>query len=239
MWYKGNQLTNQLTKGNQMKITIAQLTQILLNFVGTTIIRIHAITPQNGEFHAGIDGSLLKADKMLTKIGVDFKDIMKEQWTNFMLTSCNYGQLVQNVVAGNISSELKELGVELTDIDKKDLKKGLTEYEVSARRNGTTVNGYYVISSKDAMGMITVYRNIKASSKVQFIYGSEVIDKNDSSSRFAPYFKNKENKASEKQIAYANENGVDLRKFLITNNFRLDNIKHITMNKVEYEIVSE
>ena len=220
------------------RITISQLAQILLNYVGTTIVRIHAVTPQNGEFSAGVGGSTKTADKMITLLGVDFKDILKEQWASFLLTSCGYAQLVKNVVAGNITKELKELGVELTEKDKNDLKKGLTEYELSERRNGTTVNGYYALSAKDNMGMITVYRNIKGNSVVRFLNGSEVIDKNDPNSRFAPFFKKKEYKASAKQVAYAEENGVDLRKFLVTNNFRLDNIKHITMNGTEYELIA-
>jgi len=228
-----------INQGDKMNtLTITQLVQILMNFVGTTIVRIHAITPQDGEFHAGIGGSTKTADKMITNLGIDYKEIMKEQWASFLLTSCNYAQLVKNIVAGNISKEMEELGVELTAQDKKDIINSLQDYEVSERRNGTTVNPYFAISSKDNMPMITVYRNIKGNQKVQFIYNGEIIDKNDNTSRFAPYFKKKEYKATKKHIEYAESHGVDLKKFLVTNNFRLDRIKHIKLNGTEYEVIA-
>jgi len=219
-----------------MKIKQGELYNMLFNFEGTTIVRIHAITPQNGEFHAGINGSRLKTDSMFENIGVNANDIKKEQWASFLLTSCSYGQLVKNVVSGAIDKELKELGIELTPQDRKDLNEGLEEYEVSARKNGTTINPYLAVSSKDGMGMITVYRSIKGNEKVQFLCENEVIDKNDPTSRFAPYFKEKVNTPSKKQVEYAERHGVDLKKFLITNNFRIDRIKDIKINGIEYEI---
>jgi hypothetical protein len=215
-----------------------ELYNMLENFEGTTIVRIHAITEQSGEFHAGIDGSRKKADKMITNIGVDPKDIKKEQWASFLLTSCTYSQLVQNMVAGHLDKELAELGVELTPEDKRNLKAGLTEYETSERKNGKTINSYLAESAKDQMGMITVYRNIKGNAKSRFFIGDEEIDKTDSSSRFAPYFKDKKTSAPKKQVAYAKENGVNLRKFLVTNNFRFDSIVDIKINGVEHKIES-
>jgi len=222
-----------------MKLTIAELYQILLNFVGTTIVRIHAVTPQKDHFSAGIAGSRKKADSMLTNIGVDFKSIMKEQWTSFLLTSCKYPELIKNIITGSISKELAEIGIEVTKADKEAMKNLLTEWEESERKNGTTINGYLAESSKDNMGMITVYRNVKDNSKFRFLNGDEVIDKNDTNSRFAPYFKIPKAKDSKKQAEYFKENGIKLSKYLITQNFRLDRIKHIKLNGIDYEIVSE
>jgi hypothetical protein len=219
-----------------MKITQGELYNMLFKFEGTTIVRIHAITPQNGDFHAGIGGSRFKADSMFENIGVSANDIKKEQWASVLLTSCTYGQLVKNVVTGAIDKDLKELGVELTSQDKKQLSEGLEEYEVSARKNGTTINSYLAVSSKDGKGMITVYRSVKGNERVQFLHENEVINKNDPNSKFAPYFKTTEKGVSKKQAEYAERQGVDLKKFLITNNFRLDRIKDIKINGIEYEI---
>lgn len=231
--------TNIKQGKNMNTLTITQLVQILMNFVGTTIVRIHAITPQNGEFHSGINGSTKTIDKMITNLNVNYTDIMKEQWASFLLTSCDYAQLVKNILAGNISKEMEELVVELTAQDKKDIINGLKDYEVSERRNGTTINPYFAVSSKDGMPMITVYRNIKGNQTVRFIYNGEIIDKNDTSSRFAPYFKKKEYKPCKKHTEYADSHGADLKKFLVTNNFRLDRIKHIKLNGTEYEIIAD
>lgn len=220
-----------------MQITQGEFYNMLFNFEGTTIVRIHAVTPQNGEFHAGIGGSRLKADSMFENIGVNANDIKKDQWASFLLTSCPYGQLIKNIVSGAIDRELKELGVELTPQDRRDLTDGLDDYEVSERKNGTTINSYLAVSSKDGKGMITVYRSVKGNEKVQFIYENEIIDKNDPNSRFAPYFKEKVNTVSKKQAEYAERHGVDLKKFLIVNNFRLDRIKEIKLNGINYEIV--
>jgi hypothetical protein len=52
------------------------------------------------------------------------------------------------------------------------------------------------------MPMITVYRNVKSKTEYRYIYNEEIIDKNDMSSRFAPFFKSKVVQPSAKQAEY-------------------------------------
>jgi hypothetical protein len=123
------------------KITITQLVEILMNFVGTSIIRLHALTPQNGAFHAGVNGSRVKSDSMKVLLGIDPSDIMKEQWTTVLLTSCSYAQMIKNIVTGAIEEELKELGIEISESQKKAIgANAVDDYEVGERKNGTAIN---------------------------------------------------------------------------------------------------
>ena len=230
-------------------LTWAQFFVILTNFVGTTIVNIHSVTKQRGIFSAGVNGSLKKADKMVTLLGVNpTTDLVKEQWCNFMLTSCSYGQLIKNILVGSLTAELKELG--FTDKEIKTMQSSLkavdsevTDYETSDRKNGKSINAFLVESAKDKQGMINCYANIKGGKRYHYMnkVTGDVIDLNDTASIYAPYIKApKVRTVNPKQAQYLAENGAsDLSKWVCVNNFRFESIVDIKINGERYNIVPD
>ena len=235
------------------KLTIAQLIAILKTFIGTTIINIHAVTPHNGFFRTGFNGSRKKADKMITLLGIDPKNIMKEQSKRFFLTDTDWGTLNDNALNKNVlielanwdaieparQAELLEMfsAVEVVkpseNASKADIKQAIGNYEVGARKNGTTINSY-LAETPNGKPMITAYA---LGNKSTYHYFNKAdgkkIDLNDE--KIKPFINPNYGKTSNKQLNF----GHTETSAPITNNFRLDRILDITLNGTTYEVVSD
>ena len=213
------------------KLTHAQLADILANFKGTTFISLHTVTPNKGQFKQGQNDSRLGVDKMVNVLGWDAKEITKENEHNYMLTSCSFDVLIERARNKQFDKELEFLGIEVDDFVKSMSFMRKEKYELSERKNGTAVNGYLVESALDGANMINVYPSKKNRQSPTFWVRGNKVD----AEVLKPFKSASYGKPCQKQIDFGikPENIVDIR------NVRFENIRHITMNGVRYEIVSE
>ena len=236
-----------------LTLSIKELFAILLNFVGTTIVNIHAVTPHNGFFRSGLNGSRKTVDKMINVIGIDPANIVKEQTKSFLLTSCGWDKINENALLKAVMPKLAiwndlseseqegilnqlhaDKGLNGTEMTTSEAWETIGSYELSARKNGTTINGYLATSAKDDMPMITVYAVVK--SKVDYRYintaTNEIIDLKDP--KIIPFINPNYGKVSSKQIAF----GHTEESAPATNNFRLDRIIDIKLNGTRYQVIA-
>jgi len=212
-------------------LTHKELSTILANFKGTTFINIHSVTPNKAQFNEGQNGSKKAIDKMSNILGWHNSEIMKETDHNFMLTSCSFDTMIERARNRQFDKELEFLGIDVDSFIKSMSFFRKDNYVLSERMNGTSVNPYLVMSSKDMHPMINVYPS-KLNRKIPtFSVNGNVVD----TSILAP-FKNTTSygKPSKKQIEF----GLDPENTVKINNFRFENIRHITMNGTRYQIVA-
>lgn len=235
-------------------ITFAQLYNLLLNFTGNTIIHIHAITPHNGFFKAGMNGSRKAADKMINILGIDPKNIVKEQWKNLLLTNCPFDKLVENAMLKqtmlNIAkwddmstieqdNFLNELNIALTvdgaQITREEASELVGEYELSERKNGTNITNCLVESKKDNMGMFNTMDSVASTPNYRYINTetNEVLDI--TSPELKPFINADYALPSAKQIDF----GIAPENCVRPLNFRFDRVIDFKMNKVHYRVVPE
>ena len=213
------------------KLTFTELFTMLANFVGTTFISIHSVTPNKGQFKQGANNSRKAVDKMINLLGWDAKAIRKETTHNFMLTSCSFNTMIERVRNRQFDKELEFLGIDLANFIKSLSFMKNDSYVLSERKNGDSVNPYLVLSKKDEHPMINVYPSkLNRKSPVFWVNGEQV-----DASILAPYKSASYGKPSKKQIEF----GLEADNTVKINNFRFENIRHITMNGTRYEIVAD
>lgn len=213
------------------KLTWNELATILVNFVGTTFISIHSVTPNKGQFNQGQNGSRKAIDKMVNVLGWDAKDIRKEKTHNFMLTSAGFDTMIERARTRQFDKELEFLGIDVANFIKSLSFMRKDSYKLAERMNGTAVNPYLVKSKKDEHPMINVYPSkLNHQSPKYWVNGNEV-----SADTLKPFKSASYGKPSKKQIEF----GLDPDNTVRINNFRFENIRHITMNGTRYEIVPD
>jgi len=167
---------------------------------------------------------------MVNVLGFSSKEIVKETEHNFMLTSCSFDDMIERARSRQFDAELEFLGIDVDNFVKSMSFMRKDSYILSERMNGTAVNPYLVLSAKDNHPMINVYPSNRNRKTPTFsVNGKEI-----SSETLAPFKSSNYGKPSAKQIEF----GLDPENTVKINNFRFENIRHITMNHVRYEIVA-
>ena len=220
---------------NMETLLWSQLYVMLRDFVGTTFMSIHSITPNKGQFNQGADGSRKAVDKMINLLGHDAKRIRKEVTKAYMLTSCGFDKLVDNARKRLMDKELAQLGIKVEDFIKsiEFMIKDDYGYQLGERKNGDSVNGYLVHSKKDGHPMINVYPSKQRSNPRFFL--DTTPDTDIDKAILKPYKSPSYGKPSKKQL----EHGLTAETIVNINNFRFENIRHVTINKVTYRVVED
>jgi len=212
------------------QMSISDLENFLKGFNGTTFISMKTETVQDTHY-TGEFGSLKKVDKMITLEGIDPKEIIKCAKSTVLLTSAPYSHLVEGIKIREVKEQLSMNQEEAkTFMDQLELqikaeKEMSKEYEVGKRKNGTSFNGCLAHSKKDEHPMINVYFRTNNDPIIDYKYHGKPLDMKNLSA-----YKKPPKEESKKQSEYG------INKVLVIRNYRLENVKEVTMFGETYEI---
>jgi len=212
-------------------MNMGEFEDFLKNFNGTTFISMKTETEQK-EYYTGVFGSTKKVDKMITLENTNPKEIVKCAKSVVLLTNTPYSHLVENIKIKEVKEQLgmdqdqADTFMDQLELQVKAEKEMSKEYEVGERKNGTSFNGCLAHSKKDEHPMINVYFRTNNKPVIDYKLHGEPLDM----ARFSAY-KKPAKVEGEKQADYG------IKKVLVIRNYRLENVKEVTMFGETYEIV--
>ena len=220
------------------KISITDFAKKLEAFKGTTFIGMTTLTVQD-EYYKGIDPatgekSAKKVNKMITREDINPDELMKQNDSTVLLTSCSYKQLLENIRKKEIGTDVAEFleTVQFNDIDA-EIKfqesmeqEKKAEYDLGERKNGTNINNVLVASKKDNHPMINVYFRANTDPKIKYFYQDKEFD----TDKIKAY-KKPPKADSQRQKDFG------IKKTLTIRNYRLENVKRVSWAGEVYEIV--
>jgi len=216
------------------KMTIAELVELLKNIKATKFIGIVTETSGKNSFNLSKNGD--RKDKMSAPENLNCRpeNIVKYSHKSVLITPLSFKELVENRNEKGIKEILEKLNLSTDDLEKQlsyaDWAKAQSakEYDVGARKNGTSLSGALVESAKDEAPMITVYNNARNRPRTDFYLNDELMNKDDLKPYRKPYDFDKKYK---KQLEHGVVNPID------TQNYRLENIRQVNMDGEQYEVV--
>lgn len=220
----------------QKKMTHKQLRDFLLLSQGTQIIGIVTETSGKNSFNLSKFGN--RVDKMTADPALNCRpeNIVKFSHKTVFITPLDFKGLIENRNEKDVKEVLTALQLSTDDVEKQlayaeALKvQADKEYDVSKRKNGTTISGMLVESAKDEHPMITVYNNARNRPLTDFYKDEVLLDKEVVKPYKKPYDFAKKYK---KQLDFGIINPID------TQNYRFENIRRINMGGEQVEIIPD